>query len=96
MDVKDKIIIKSDSLFRKFGIRGVTIDDICSELGISKKTIYIYFDDKHSIALGSIKYYWSGLLNEIVKINPTNSGKYLGTLSLKIIATIFAPGFEKN
>ena len=54
MDVKDKIIIKSDSLFRKFGIRGVTIDDICSELGISKKTIYTYFDDKHSIALESI------------------------------------------
>jgi AcrR family transcriptional regulator len=72
MDVKDKIIIKSDSLFRKFGIRGVTIDDICSELGISKKTIYTYFDDKHSIALESIKYYWSGLLNEIGKIKKTS------------------------
>ena len=73
MDVKDKIIVKSDSLFRKFGIRGVTIDDICLELGISKKTIYIYFDDKHSIALESIKYYWSGLLNEIVKIKKTSN-----------------------
>ena len=73
MDVKDKIIIKSDSLFRKFGIRGVTIDDICSELGISKKTIYTYFDDKHSIALESIKYYWAGLLNEIVKIKKTSN-----------------------
>ena len=72
MDVKDKIIIKSDSLFRKFGIRGVTIDDICSELGISKKTIYTQFDDKHSIALESIKYYWSGLLNEICKIKKTS------------------------
>ena len=73
MDLKNKIIIKSDSLFRKFGIKGVTIDDICSELGISKKTIYTYFDDKHSIALESIKYYWSGLLNEIVKIKKTSN-----------------------
>ncbi len=41
MEVKDNIILISDRLFRRFGIRGVTIDDICSEGGISKK-LYTY------------------------------------------------------
>ena len=30
------------------------------------------------------------------KIKPANSGIYRGTCSLKIIATNFAPGFEKK
>ena len=35
-------------------------------------------------------------INRIVKINPVNSGIYLGTLSLNINSTIAAPGVEKN
>ena len=42
MKVKDNITAISDRLFRKFGIRGVTVDDICSEGGISKKTVYMF------------------------------------------------------
>ena len=56
MEVKDNIILISDRLFRRFGIRGVTIDDICSEGGISKKTVYLYFKDKHSVAKSSIDF----------------------------------------
>lgn len=34
---------------RKVGIRSVSIDDICRELGISKKTFYVYFESKDQL-----------------------------------------------
>ena len=68
MDLKTNIIIKADNLFRKFGIRGVTVDDICSECGISKKTIYKYYTDKHTIANKSIEFHHDNLYNEIQEI----------------------------
>ena len=33
-------------MFSKYGIRSVTMDDVARELGISKKTIYKYFENK--------------------------------------------------
>jgi AcrR family transcriptional regulator len=37
------------ALFRQFGIRRVTMDDIARELRISKKTIYRHFPDKEAM-----------------------------------------------
>ena len=47
------------------------MDNISSELGMSKKTIYKYFQDKESIATESINFYFSGLLSEINRLNKT-------------------------
>lgn len=49
MDTKQKILEGAHKLFHKFGVRSVTMDDIARELGISKKTIYQYFQDKDEI-----------------------------------------------
>ncbi len=47
MDEKlDHILSESLRLFKKNGIRSVTMDDIAKELGISKKTIYQHFANK--------------------------------------------------
>lgn len=43
-----KIISESIKLFR-YGIRSVSMDDIARELGMSKKTLYEYFDNKSSL-----------------------------------------------
>jgi TetR/AcrR family transcriptional regulator, cholesterol catabolism regulator len=40
------IIQESGRLFLKFGIRSLSMDDISRELGISKKTLYQYFENK--------------------------------------------------
>ena len=45
----EKIIEGCDKLFRKFGIKSLSMDDIARELGISKKTLYIYFTDKNDL-----------------------------------------------
>ena len=44
--MKERIKGKADELFRKYGIRSVTMDEIAKQLGISKKTIYQSFPDK--------------------------------------------------
>ncbi len=49
MDLKDRIQGKCRELFMKFGFRSVTMDEIATQLGISKKTIYQYFKDKDEL-----------------------------------------------
>ncbi|MEA5402446.1 TetR/AcrR family transcriptional regulator [Arcicella sp. DC2W] len=49
MEIKERIIKKSKELFFRYGVKSVTMDDIANELGISKKTIYLHFDDKDDI-----------------------------------------------
>lgn len=45
----DNIVIAASRLFEQFGIRSVSIDNVCSELHISKKTFYIYFPQKEEL-----------------------------------------------
>jgi AcrR family transcriptional regulator len=47
--VKERIVKSAFSLFWRYGIRSVTMDDIARELGISKRTIYQHYSDKEAI-----------------------------------------------
>jgi AcrR family transcriptional regulator len=49
MDIKDRIIEKTGDLFMRYSIRSITMDEIASQLGISKKTIYQFFTDKDEL-----------------------------------------------
>ncbi|HSM63582.1 MAG TPA: TetR/AcrR family transcriptional regulator [Gillisia sp.] len=44
--MQDKILHKAVDLFLNFGFKSVTMDDIATEMGISKKTIYAHFSTK--------------------------------------------------
>ena len=59
-DQKCNIIKTSCDLFFRLGIRSVSIDDICRELGMSKKTFYVYFESKDALIeqmlLSNIRY----------------------------------------
>lgn len=48
-NTQKQILKKSGEMFFKLGIRSVSIDDICHELGISKKTFYVYFASKDEL-----------------------------------------------
>lgn len=54
MEPKERILIKSEELFMKFGIRSVSMDDIANHLGMSKKTLYQYFADKDEMVTGVV------------------------------------------
>jgi AcrR family transcriptional regulator len=49
MDTKSRILEKSHELFNRFGIRSVSMDEIATQLGISKKTVYQYYKDKDEL-----------------------------------------------
>ena len=43
---RQRILAKTAELFMRYGIRSITMDEIATQLGISKKTIYQFFTDK--------------------------------------------------
>lgn len=49
MEMKLRIKQKADELFRSYGIKAVTMDEIANRLGVSKKTIYQSFSDKDAL-----------------------------------------------
>ena len=46
---KDTIIAGCLSLFFKYGIKSISVDDITHNLGISKKTFYQFFNNKEDV-----------------------------------------------
>ncbi|MDQ2719312.1 MAG: TetR/AcrR family transcriptional regulator [Bacteroidota bacterium] len=49
MEIRERIKQKADELYRRYGVKSVTMDEIASQLGVSKKTIYQFFDDKNQL-----------------------------------------------
>ena len=47
--IKSDILNAATALFKKCGLRSVSIDDVCKELHISKKTFYHYFKQKEEL-----------------------------------------------
>src|SRR5574338_757430 len=48
-EIKESIQSKAHELFINYGIRSVSMDDIAAQLGMSKKTVYQYFNDKDEL-----------------------------------------------
>jgi len=46
MELKAKILKESEHLFLRYGLKSVTMDDLARQLGVSKKTLYQFVDNK--------------------------------------------------
>jgi len=68
MTMKEKIIKGASEMYRRQGVRSVTMDDIARELGISKRTIYEKFKDKDELLEHCIMKYKSDQLEIKQKI----------------------------
>lgn len=49
LPIKEKILLSANNLFSQRGIREVTIDDVCKDISISKKTFYQFFSQKEDL-----------------------------------------------
>ena len=70
-DQKCIIIKAAGELFFRLGIRSVSIDDICRELGMSKKTFYVYFASKDELIAQMLQAnldYMAGKMEELLKL----------------------------
>lgn len=68
-DQRLHIIKTAGEMFFRLGIRSVSIDDICRELGMSKKTFYVYFESKDALIEQMLQAnldYMAGKMEELV------------------------------
>ncbi len=52
--MENRILHKSRELMTKHGVKYVTMDDLASQLGISKKTIYQFYKDKDALVMAVV------------------------------------------
>lgn len=71
MEIKERIKRKADELFRQYGIKSVTMDEIASQLAVSKKTIYQSFADKDEIV--------DAVISDMIMYNQNCCSKYQST-----------------
>ena len=57
MEPLTKILGASVELFRQYGFKAITMDDIARRAGISKKTLYQHFANKQEIVNESVMWY---------------------------------------
>lgn len=61
MDLRIKIMQSALDLFRQYGFKSVTMDDVAHRSGISKKTLYQHFDNKNAIVGDTMLFYKEGM-----------------------------------
>ncbi|MGN7821806.1 TetR/AcrR family transcriptional regulator [Chitinophaga sp. 22536] len=54
MEPQERIMDTAFGLFRQYGTRSITMDDIAEKMGISKKTLYAHFMDKDDLVTQAI------------------------------------------
>jgi len=54
-EIKQRIALKADEMFRQFGYSKVTMEEIASSLAMSKKTLYKHFSNKDHLLKASRK-----------------------------------------
>lgn len=70
--MKDQILIKATDMFLTLGFKSVTMDEIATEMGISKKTIYKYFSNKELLIEESTQLVHKEVIETIDKIVAKN------------------------
>ena len=73
LELRERIVCAATLLFQQHGIKQVRMDDVASQLGISKKTLYGAFADKEAILLEVVKLTSASLCAGIKEILASSS-----------------------
>ena len=86
--MKTKIVEKATDMFLNFGFKSITMDDISTEMGISKKTIYQHYKNKSSL-IETCAYYVFGIISAGIddirkqKMNPIEEIYEIKSVAMK-------------
>jgi AcrR family transcriptional regulator len=69
----DRILDATERLLARFGYDKTTVDDIATEAGVSKRTIYLHFAGKEEVALASIDRVVGRVTDHLRKIARTDA-----------------------
>lgn len=64
-DMKENILRVATPRMQQVGIRSVSIEDLCKELGISKKTFYVYFPSKDDLVDAMLRAHEEKITNDV-------------------------------
>ncbi len=70
---RKRIIAHADRVFRERGFRKVTVEELCADLGMSKRTFYRYFADRDDLVVAVVVEGREKYLPEIIE-NLTSTG----------------------
>lgn len=63
--LKELILEKTRELFLTIGFKSVTMDQIAYDMGISKKTIYNFFENKNELVKAVTSYMFNSITNGV-------------------------------
>jgi AcrR family transcriptional regulator len=75
METQERILDTAFGLFRQYGTRSITMDDIATRMGISKKTLYAHFVDKDDMVVHAISRFLEVIQEEerVLRANAANA-----------------------
>ncbi len=81
----ERILEEGWRLFQQKGYRGVTVDEVCLRCGITKPTLYYYFQDKENLFVQVLQYRLHGFHKEVER--PGSLAERLGYVATNILAS---------
>ena len=87
-DIRDVILDAADRLLARYGYKKMTIDDLASEVGIGKGTIYLHFNSKEEVALARINRIidrLKELLQALAQSNQTPANRLREMLVMRVL-----------
>ncbi len=91
-ELKEKILVESETLFLRFGFKSITMDDVARELGISKKTLYLHFTDKNDLVNQCVEHH----LNRINGLCQKFMDEKGDAISILLAITQYTSGMLKS
>lgn len=82
-DVRSKILLGTIDLFKRYGFKSVTMDDIARQAGISKKTLYQHFDNKNKVIIAALDWYKDSLCTHADQLMNTAADAVEGFVRVK-------------
>ena len=77
---RSRIVLGARKHFLSHGFRGVTMDDLAEELGMSKKTLYAHFDSKLALVEAVMSDKADRVETDLARITSDTSTDFLKTL----------------
>ena len=71
--IQERILLTANELFMRYGFRSVSMDDIARQLGVSKKTIYQYYEEKEELVRAIFRQHQSQWLKNAEHIKSSSA-----------------------
>ncbi len=78
--IEKEILTRSVSLFNRYGLRPVTMDDIAKDLSISKKTLYKYFANKEELVRKGVNESFASISSRMLALLDYKDGNAIDML----------------